>query len=129
MRVLPKHSRADTPYDRRMAHRPRFVSAACVVVLATTALAAPSVDPAFLPIETRCQSDADCDRTTLVLEKETNECCELCKPTAGTKAWVARVQSICAAKIRSGFRPSCGLGADCGEPPKAVCRAGACTNP
>lgn len=103
----------------------RFLAALLVVGFAATALAAPTTDPAFLPIETRCQSDGDCAITTLALDKESYECCAWCKATVGTKAWVARAQAICAAKIRGGFQPQCAPW-DCVAPPKAVCRAGSC---
>jgi hypothetical protein len=97
-----------------------------IVAIAGTALAAPTTDPAFLPIETRCANDADCAITTRALDKETYECCSWCRPTAGTKTWVARVESICAAKIRGGFQPMCAPW-DCVAPPKPVCRAGTCS--
>jgi hypothetical protein len=70
-----------------------------------------------------CKRDEDCAATNLALGGELT-CCAVCKPTAGTKAWVKRVEQACVQKQKAGSRPRCAP-SDCAKP-DSECHAGKC---
>ena len=78
---------------------------------------------AAAPAPKACQKDEDCAATGFVLGG-TLTCCAACKPTAGTRAWVKRVDQICQQRARSAAKPKCAP-MDC-EKPEIECRAGRC---
>jgi hypothetical protein len=85
--------------------------------------AEPPHDKAFPPQADACRKDDDCAATNLALGGEFM-CCTPCKPTAGTKAWVKKVEQVCAQKQRAGYRPRCAPW-DCARA-DAECRSGKC---
>jgi hypothetical protein len=83
----------------------------------------PPRDKAFPKTVDACKKDEDCAATNLALGGEFL-CCTPCKPVAGTKGWVKRVEQVCAQKARSGWKPRCAP-SDCARP-EAECKSGKC---
>jgi hypothetical protein len=95
----------------------------------TPASAAPTLDPepprdkAFPKTADACKKDDDCGATNLALGGDFM-CCTPCKPVAGTKQWIKKVEQVCAQKARRGWKPRCAP-LDCAKP-EAECRTGKC---
>ncbi len=84
----------------------------------------PPRDRAFPKQADACKKDDDCAATNLVLGGELL-CCTPCKPVAGTKAWVRKIEQVCQQKAKAGLKSRCGAAWDCNKP-DAECRAGKC---
>jgi hypothetical protein len=104
-------------------------SATATATPSTTASVTPTaapLDPAFLPISDDCKKDADCGMSTLVMAKDvTYQCCAGCNATAGTKAWVSKVEKLCAQKVKAGLKQICPPW-DCAAPSGVACVSGKC---
>jgi hypothetical protein len=83
----------------------------------------PPRDKAFPKTVDACKKDEDCAATNLALGGEFM-CCTPCKPVAGAKAWVKKVEQVCAQKQRAGWHPNCAPW-DCSKA-DAECRSGKC---
>jgi len=83
----------------------------------------PPRDKAFPRQADACKKDEDCAATNLALGGDLM-CCSPCKPVAGTRAWVKRVEQVCQQKTKAGLKTRC-ASFDCGKP-EVECRAGKC---
>jgi hypothetical protein len=84
----------------------------------------PPRDRAFPKLADSCKKDEDCAATNLALGGDLL-CCTPCKATAGTKAWVRRVEQVCQQKTKAGLKPRCGPAWDCNKP-EVECKGGRC---
>ncbi len=83
----------------------------------------PPRDKAFPKQADSCKKDLDCAATNLALGGD-SVCCSPCKPVAGTKAWVKRVEQVCQQKMKNGQKPKCEK-SECAKA-EAECRSGKC---
>lgn len=82
----------------------------------------PPRDRAFPRQADTCKKDEDCAATNLALGGELL-CCSPCRPVAGTRAWVRRVEQVCQQKSKT-QKQKCAPW-DCAKP-EAECRSGKC---
>src|SRR5262249_5776629 len=87
----------------------------------------PRVDAAFQPRLDRCQKDDECAIAQYGVHSGDQLCClgGCWGTTPGTKAWAAKVATICARRIREGLEPACPP-ADCPGAGRPVCVNGRC---
>jgi hypothetical protein len=83
----------------------------------------PPRDKAFPKTVDACKKDQDCAVTNLALGGEFM-CCSPCKPVAGTKGWVRKVEQVCAQKAKNGWKPTCAP-FDCSKA-DVECKGGKC---
>ena len=82
------------------------------------------IEKRFLPVDVKCEKDADC----AVTKRGAHErlfCCDACDAVAGGKAWVARADLRCSAYDKEPNRHACPA-RDCAGPRGARCNHGAC---
>jgi hypothetical protein len=82
----------------------------------------PPRDRAFPKQADTCKKDEDCAATNLALGGDLM-CCSPCRPVAGTRAWVRRVEQVCQQKSKT-QKTKCAP-YDCAKP-DAECRSGKC---
>jgi hypothetical protein len=87
-------------------------------------VAKPAMEARFLPLDHRCEKDADCAVTKRGVQ-ETLFCCDACGAVAGTKAWVARADLRCSVYDKEPAQHACPP-RDCGPPGAARCNHGSC---
>jgi hypothetical protein len=81
--------------------------------------------PGLPPVEDACSSDAECGFTTLPLSGPHVCCGDQCGTTAGTKAWVKKLEAACGAMARA--KADCPpMMCDAAIAPKPRCQAGRC---
>lgn len=90
---------------------------------ATTATATPDAAVTGLePVDVTCASDADCG--VYAFSYGHGGCCNLCKSSIASKAWITRNGARCQDVL--GWSKTCPI-MDCPpEEPKPLCRAGTC---
>lgn len=84
----------------------------------------PPRDRAFPKQADACKKDDDCAASSYALGGEAM-CCIICRPVAGTRAWVRRVEQVCQQKVKSAAKSRCAP-SDCPKP-EVECRAGKCS--
>jgi hypothetical protein len=82
------------------------------------------IEERFLPIDLRCEKDADCAVTKRGVSVPLF-CCDACDAVAGGRAWVARADLRCSVYDKETVHHSCPP-RDCAAPRGARCNHGAC---